>query len=111
MGKEESAIQSVIIDYLQILENQGKLFFQRTNNIAVSDIRDGKRFFRAMPKGAHKGFPDLIIIKNGALIGIEVKSKKGKQSKEQKKIEEQFIKNGATYFVVSDLNKLIDIVS
>ena len=29
----ESEIQSVIIDYLEILERQGKIFFHRVNNI------------------------------------------------------------------------------
>ena len=38
---KESDIQSQIISYLQILEKQGKLFFNRMNNIPTP-IKDGK---------------------------------------------------------------------
>ena len=64
----ESQIQSAIIDYLSILENQGKLFFQRTNNNTVYDPV-GKRF-RSLAKGQKKGFPDLLILFKGKCLGI-----------------------------------------
>ena len=51
---KESEIQSQIIDFLQILEKQGKLFFQRTNNVPISMMRNGKRVFRSMPQGAKR---------------------------------------------------------
>lgn len=53
---KESDIQSQIISYLQILEKQGKLFFQRINNTAIYDPV-GKRW-RSLAKGTKKGFPD-----------------------------------------------------
>ena len=43
VGLKESEIQRQIIDWLELEENQGKLFFQRTNNIPVSQMRNGKR--------------------------------------------------------------------
>jgi hypothetical protein len=97
----ESQIQSAIIDYLSILENQGKLFFQRTNNNTVYDPV-GKRF-RSLAKGQKKGFPDLLILFKGKCLGIEIKTITGRQSKEQKEIEQQFKKNGAEYYIVRSL--------
>jgi len=57
VGLKESEIQRQIIDWLELKENQGKLFFQRTNNIPVSQMRNGKRIFRSMAKGQKKDFP------------------------------------------------------
>lgn len=106
--RKESEIQSQIIDYLQLLENQGKLFLHRVNNISVYDPKI--RTHRVFPKGAKKGFPDIICLKDGLLIGLEVKTGEGKQSKEQKEIEKYFKKHGAAYFVVRSLEEVIEII-
>ncbi len=103
---KESDIQRSIIDYLEIQEAIGRLFFQRINNTPIWD----KNRFRALPKGTKKGFPDILIIKNCKCIGIEVKTEKGRQSEHQKDQQERFIKNGAEYFVVRSLEDLIKIL-
>ena len=105
MRQKESEIQSGIIDFLSILEEQGKLFFQRTNNTTVYDPV-GKRF-RSLSKGQKKGFPDILVLKKGKAIGIEVKTSIGKQSKEQKAIEKSFIKQGMEYYVVRSIEDVI----
>ena len=107
---KETDIQSQIIDYLQILEHQGKLFFQRTNNIPVSQIRNGKRVFRSMPKGAKKGFPDIVVLKGGVLIALEVKSATGRQSKDQKEMEKLVVSSGGKYFIVRSLSEVVELM-
>ena len=106
---KESEIQSSIIDYLQILENKGKIFFQRVNNTPVYDPK--YKQFRSMPKGSKKGFPDILVIKSGKTIGIEVKTATGKQSKEQKDIESKFKKHGQEYYIVRSLDEVIEILN
>lgn len=109
MRQKESEIQSGIIDFLSILEEQGKLFFQRTNNTTVYDPA-GKRF-RSLSKGQKKGFPDILVLKKGKAIGIEIKTSIGKQSKEQKAIEERFKKNGAEYYIVRSLDDVKEVIN
>ena len=104
----ETQIQSSIIDYLQVLENQGKLFLHRVNNMGVYDPK--RKAYRVFPKGAKKGFPDIIVIKNGFLIGLEVKTGEGKQSNNQKEVEKELKKHGADYFVVRSLEDAIKII-
>ena len=106
---KESEIQSSIIDYLQILENRGKIFFQRFNNTPVYDPV-GKKF-RSMAKGNKKGFPDILVIANGRTIGFEGKTATGKQSKEQKDIENKFKQHGQEYFVVRTVDEVTKILS
>lgn len=105
---KESEIQSSIIDYLQLLEKQGKLFLHRVNNMGVYDPK--RKAYRVFPKGAKKGFPDIIIIKNGLFIGLEVKTGQGKQSNNQKEVEKELKKHGADYYVVRSLDDVIEIV-
>lgn len=100
---KESEIQSEIINYLQILENQGKLFFHRMNNIPPVNKVNGVIKFRRLPTGAKRGVPDIIVIKNGKFIGIEVKTKTGTQSTYQKEVEKNIKKQGAEYYVVRSL--------
>lgn len=106
---KESEIQSSIIDYLQILENKGKIFFQRVNNTPVYDPK--YKQFRSMPKGTKKGFPDILVLINGRTIGFEVKTATGKQSEDQKDIENKFKQHGQEYFVVRTVEEVICILS
>ena len=104
----ETQIHSSIIDYLHVLENQGKLFLHRVNNMGVYDPK--RKAYRVFPKGAKKRFPDIIVIKNGFLIGLEVKTGKGEQSVNQIEIEKEFKKHGAAYYVVRSLDEVIEII-
>lgn len=109
MKQTETQIQSSIINYLEILENMGKLTFQRVNNTPIFD--PGKQRFRSMAKGTKKGFPDILVLMNGRTIGFEVKTATGKQSKEQKNIENKFKQHGQEYFVVRSLDEVTKILS
>lgn len=104
----ETQIQSSIIDYLQVLENQGKLFVQRVNNTAIFDSANKR--WRSLAKGTKKGFPDILILKDGKCIGLEIKTNVGKQSKEQKEMERLMKEHGADYYVVRSLDEVVEIV-
>lgn len=110
----ETQIQTAIIYLLSFYENQGKLFFNRMNNIPTP-IKDktGKTLgYRKLSTGAKRGIPDIWVIKDGKTIGLEVKAPTGKQSKEQKEIEQRFKKNGAEYYIVKsveDVKKVLNL--
>ena len=106
MGEKE--LQQMVIQLLQIMENKGELFYQRVNNTPVYDPT--RKVFRSMGKGVKKGFPDIIIIKNGKFIGIELKGDKGVVSKEQKEVGKEIIDNGGEYHIVKELDQLIEIL-
>lgn len=99
--KEDSA-QSSIIKHLIGEMGKGKLFFQRTNNTPIYDanLNNGEGGFRAMPTGSHKGFPDILVIKDKRIIFLEVKSATGSQSDHQVKMQHWVEKQGAEYYIV-----------
>ena len=95
----EKDIQMAICDYLSLK----RYFFWRQNTGAVWD----KDRFRSMPKYSMNGVPDIILIKNGKFIGLEVKQPKGKQSDNQKIFEKMCKDNGAEYHIVTSLDDVI----
>lgn len=50
-----------------------------------------------------KGVPDLILVHQGRIIGFEIKSKKGIQSKEQKEFAENLIRAGGLYYLIRSI--------
>jgi len=92
MQKEtESQIVTAICDYLAIRERQGRLFYWRANNMAVVKS-DGT--FRSMPKHSKNGVPDVLVVRDGWFIGLEVKTRTGKQSEAQKIFERDLMDKG-----------------
>ncbi len=109
---KETDIQAAIITYLGVLENQGKIWFSRLNNIppVIKDNNGKVSGFRRLPRGCKKGIPDILIITKGRTIAMEVKTPKGKQSPEQKVVEDSFKKQGKEYHVVRSLEDAIKVL-
>lgn len=105
----EKQIQKTCMDYLQVLEAQGKLYFFRSQAGAVNTVRrnGSKGFFRTGRVGA----PDITVCYNGKFIGLEIKNEKGKQSEAQKEAQKQIEATGGYYFVVRSLEELIKILN
>ncbi len=104
---KESDIQLLVCDYLAAK----KYFFFRNNNTPVYDPV-GKRF-RAMPKFARKGVPDIILIGNGKngiqagqFIGLEIKTPKTYLSPDQKIFKEESEKAGAKYYTIKSFEDI-----
>ena len=106
--KLEKDIQREICEYL----TERKLFFWRQNNIPVFGRNNaGVMTFRSMSKYTPKGLPDIMILRDGFFIGLEVKRPEGKLSEEQIEIQRQFINNGAMYHKVCSVEEVIKILA
>jgi hypothetical protein len=94
----ESEIQRAICDYLALR----KVFFFRCNNQPIFDA--ARKVFRALPKYTMKGIPDIIAIKDGRFISIEVKGRKGQLSPDQVEFGRLCMRNGAEYIVAKSID-------
>ena len=105
--KQEHLFQQQVIQYL-------KLF-----NIFVfeTDVMDGLKFLNNQQSrlayiqhhknmGYVKGQPDLVAVLNNKVVFIELKTDKGRQSKEQKAVEQEIKNRGVDYIVVRSLEDL-----
>jgi VRR-NUC domain len=98
---KESLIVTAIQQYLQLLENQGKLVYQRNNS---GSTKIGNNFIRFGKTGS----PDLyVFLPNGKTLMIEVKNDKGKLSEGQKEFQEKITNLGHEYIVVRSLDEVI----
>jgi hypothetical protein len=98
---KESDIQAAICEYLTY---KGYLF-SRTSNAPIYDkARDA---FRALPKYARRGWPDICLIHAGRFYGIEVKAEKGRLSPDQRKIGDEITANGGVYIVARSIGDLL----
>jgi hypothetical protein len=80
----ETQIQAAICDYLLLRRN----FFYRQNNMPASYIDStGSYRFRRLPKHTPREVPDVLAIRQGQAIFLEVKSESGRQSADQKDFE------------------------
>lgn len=106
MPTEEHILQQQITQYCRL----------RHFIVVDCDIMDGLKYAKDSARypfiihhkrmGYQKGQPDMIIMKNGKVWCLELKSAKGKQSKEQKEYQEMCIKNGIPYLVIKKLEDL-----
>ena len=115
---KEIQIQKAIKDYLQILENQGKLMFLR-NQAGGYATKEGHYI-----KMGKKGSPDLLVWKPSVewddlayeevnivrAIALEVKAEKGKQSPAQKEWQDKFEKFGGEYYIVRSVEEVMNII-
>jgi len=98
---KESNLVTTICEYLQVLENQGKLVFVRNNSGAV--VVD-KRFFRFGKKGS----PDIFIfLEKGRVIHCECKTGKGRLNKNQINYQKKITKLEHEYWVVNSIDTII----
>ena len=80
--EKETDIQRAICDYLALK----RYFFWPSNTTPIYDRTLG--VFRAMPKYALKGVADILLLNNGRLYGIEVKTAAGRLAEARRIIEE-----------------------
>lgn len=99
----EKDIQLAICDYLSLK----KYFFWRQNNGGIFERNTGN--FRPMPKYSIKGVPDIIVLKDGQFIGLEVKRPKGIQSDSQKEFEKLCKNNGCQYHIVTSIDNVVSL--
>lgn len=104
LKETETQIQNTICEYLEIRERQRMLLFWRQNTGGIFDVK--KQIRRALPKHAKRGVPDIIVIKKGQFIGLEVKSATGRQSPDQKLFEIHTTNNGGFYYIVRSLQEV-----
>jgi hypothetical protein len=93
----EGNIVDAICEYLTLKRH----FFHRNNTTPIYDTTKGA--FRAMPKYARKGAPDIVCVHQGKYIGIEVKGAKGKLSDDQYAFGHDLTLAGGTYIVARSL--------
>ena len=104
----EKQIQKSCIEYLQYLENLGKLMFLRLNSGNMFMSSGSKRYKIKLCK---EGTADLMLIIKGVPIFVELKTISGKQSSHQIDFEKLAHKNGVKYCLIRSVDAFTELVN
>ena len=102
--EKESEIQSAICEYLALRK---RCFWRSSNVPAFNRNPGGGITMRRLPKYTPRGIPDIIVIAGGLFWGLEVKTKIGRQSPEQKEFQANVEAHGGRYAVVRSTDDVI----
>jgi len=106
-GKLENQVMKECTFYLTQLENQGKLYFQRTNTGSFKIKEDGKKD-RFMKTGKKGGADFVVCLRGGRYLMIEAKREiGGKQSLDQIWTQNTIDRLDGIYMVVTSGQELI----
>ena len=99
----ERELKQTCEEFLSALQNMSQLIFLRLNSgdIIIGEA-EARRRVRCCPPGTSD---NIVIIPNPSrVIFVEYKSKKGKQSREQKAFENTVVGQKHDYWLVSDFD-------
>ena len=100
----ESTIQKGIMDYLELFSRTNPIYYFRAGAGAMKTAQG--RFF----KTGRPGLSDIVVLYLGRFIGLEVKTKTGRQSQAQKQAEVDILAAGGEYYIVrsiADVRKVL----
>lgn len=60
--------------------------------------------------GSYRGIPDIIAVKNGRVLFLEIKKPTGRQSKYQKEFQNNIERQGGEYYVIRSINDIMKIL-
>lgn len=98
----EKEIQNTICEYLFDIK---RYFGWRQNTNPIFDRT--KATMRKMPKYSKNGVSDIILVKDGTFIGLEVKRPSGRQSEGQKAFQKELEAAGGKYHLVTSLDDVL----
>lgn len=98
MRELESQIKKTIVQYLKFRN----VFCWVNSSTGIYDPTS-KKFRKLTGTGMRKGVSDILGMYNGKLLAIEVKSKTGRLSEEQKFFLEDVVRHGGIGFVARSI--------
>jgi hypothetical protein len=105
-GDVEGPIHKAILDYLILVLPIGTPIHHSPNEMNLAGDPRSKAIAQARAKamGMRPGWPDFEFILGGAFYAIEVKSRDGKQTREQAQVEADIRAAGGRYGVVRSVD-------
>ncbi len=108
LPERESDILNGVCTWLKL----NNFFYWRSNNIPVFGKNNaGVMTFRSMPKHSMKGVPDIIIVREGKFIGVEVKRPKAKMRPDQFIFKALCEANHGEYHVVYSVDDIVSLMT
>lgn len=100
----ESDILGTIMDWLKV----HRIWHRRNNVGSFGNEHGGKKRFHSY--GLGRGSPDIIVLHNNRIIGIEVKGPAGEQSQLQREFQTEWEREGGIYVIARGLEDVFRVI-
>ena len=110
MTHPEADLQIQVADLLRLHEESRHFIFWSTPNELLGSARSNGglgRMARFKRMGLRSGVADMVIVKNGCALFLELKSEVGRQSENQKQFQSDVIDAGAEYAIAHNIDEAI----
>ena len=106
-GTPEADRQRVVVTALRFALPKGAIIHHCANEVTVAGPRGAKRQAILVGMGVHPGFADLIILCDGKVLFLELKSLKGRLSPAQEVFRDAVLSQGFGWALVRSLDEAL----
>ncbi|MDV7272120.1 VRR-NUC domain-containing protein [Thioclava sp. A2] len=103
-GTPEADLQRAVVSALRFALPKGAIVHHCANEVTDPGPRGAKRQAILVGMGVHRGFADLIVLCEGRVLFLELKSLKGRLSPAQEAFREAVIAQGFGWALVRSLD-------
>jgi hypothetical protein len=100
----EADAQRTIVQALRVVLPRGAIVHHSVNEVTAGDRRGRMRQAILVGMGVHPGFADLIVLSQGRVLFLEVKSKTGRLSPAQQAFRDAVQAQGFAWAVVRSVD-------
>ena len=103
-GTPEADLQRAVVTALRFALPKGAIIHHCANEVTEPGPRGAKRQAILVGMGVHSGFADLVILCEGRMLFLELKSLKGKLSPAQEAFRDAILAQGFGWALVRSLD-------
>jgi hypothetical protein len=103
-GTPEADAQRAIVSALRLILPRDAIVHHCANEVTEAGPRGAKRQAILVGMGVHPGFADLLVISEGRVLFLEVKSAKGRLRSEQDAFRETVLAQGFGWALVRSVD-------
>jgi len=103
-GTPEADLQRAVVSALRFALPKGAVIHHCANEVAQAGPRGAKRQAILQGMGVHAGFADLIVLSEGRVLFLELKSPKGRLSPAQQAFRDAVEAQGFAWALVRSLD-------
>ena len=103
-GTPEADLQRAVVSALRVVLPKGAIVHHSANEVAQAGPRGAKRQAILTGMGVHPGFADLVVLCDGRVLFLELKSRNGQLSPAQQAFRDALQAQGFGWALVRSLD-------
>jgi hypothetical protein len=110
-GTPEADLQRAVVTTLRFALPKGAIIHHCANEVSEAGPRGAKRQAILVGMGVHAGFADLVVLCDGRVLFLELKSLKGRLSPAQEAFRDAVLAQGFGWALVRSLDDALGVLA